>query len=129
MFALFYIALHLINGKLPASIMIGLFFILAISELALSAIGLSMVTKLAPPKFVSQFMSIWLVTLGVGGKLAGFLSSKIDISDNIIQSKIAMQHGVLIFLAIAIAAVLICFFYRGQAIAQDELHRIMNNKN
>ena len=126
LFALFYLALVLISGKIPAIIMAGLFFIMAISELCLSAIGLSMVTKLAPQGFVSLFMSIWLVTLGVGGKIAGYISSLINISaKNIHASKVSMQHGILIFIAISVAAIIICLLYRKQAIAQDEMHNIM----
>ena len=128
MLAAFYLILQFTTGKIPASAMVALFFLLAISELSLSAIGLSMVTKLAPDKFVSQFMSIWFVTLGVGGKLAGYLSSKINISTNLAASKASMQHGVIIFAVISIAAIVICLLYRNQAIAQDEMHRIMNNK-
>jgi POT family proton-dependent oligopeptide transporter len=126
MFIVFYLVIAIIPGKIPATVMAALFFIMAISELCLSAIGLSMVTKLAPQGFVSLFMSIWLVTLGVGGKIAGFISSKIKITaDNIAASKVSMQHGILIFIAISVAAIAICLLYRKQAIAQDEMHRIL----
>jgi POT family proton-dependent oligopeptide transporter len=126
MFILFYLAIATIPGEIPATVMAALFFIMAISELCLSAIGLSMVTKLAPQGFVSLFMSIWLVTLGVGGKIAGFISSNIKITaNNIAASKVSMQHGILVFIAISIAASIICLLYRKQAIAQDEMHRIL----
>ena len=58
----------------PFAFIIG-YFIIGISELCISAIGLSLVTKIAPKGFVALYMGIWLITLGIGGKLGGILSS------------------------------------------------------
>ncbi len=44
-------------------------------ELSLSPIGLSMVSKLAPVKFLSLLMGIWFLATAAANKLAGTLSS------------------------------------------------------
>ena len=110
MFALFYIGTTLgsSSDKLPALIIVIGFIILAISELCLSAIGLSMITKTAPDGYVSLYMGIWLVTLGIGGKLAGFISSFISITNDVAIDRINMRHGFLIFIDLAVLGIIAC---------------------
>jgi POT family proton-dependent oligopeptide transporter len=47
-------------------------------ELCLSPVGLSMVTKLAPMKFLSLFMGVWLMASFFGNILAGLLASRYE---------------------------------------------------
>ncbi|OOG51018.1 oligopeptide:H+ symporter [Rhodanobacter sp. C01] len=47
-------------------------------ELCLSPIGLSMVTKLAPPRLVGLSMGGWFLSLAVGGNLSGLLAGRIS---------------------------------------------------
>jgi POT family proton-dependent oligopeptide transporter len=65
----------------PFAFIVG-YFLIGISELCLSAIGLSLITKIAPKGFVALYMGIWLITLGVGGKLGGLISSYFYIPEN-----------------------------------------------
>ncbi|QIW10655.1 peptide MFS transporter [Francisella sp. LA112445] len=79
------------------------YIILGISELSLSAIGLSMITKIAPKGFVALYMGIWLVTLGVGGKLGGFIASFFYISEtNLSLAKANMCDGLDTFIVLAV---------------------------
>ncbi|TNF69051.1 MAG: MFS transporter [Gammaproteobacteria bacterium] len=114
MFILFYFSIATSPGdhKIPAIIIVVGFLMLAISELSLSAIGLSLVTKIAPPKYVSLYMGIWLVTIGLGGKIAGLISSHISIDANIGLSKANMNDGMLVFIVLAIVGSIICFITR-----------------
>src|SRR5262249_55356795 len=49
-------------------------FILAtLGELCLSPVGLSMVSKLAPARFATMLMGVWLMTSSFGNYLAGAL--------------------------------------------------------
>ncbi|MDR0735040.1 MAG: MFS transporter, partial [Elusimicrobiota bacterium] len=48
------------------------YFFFTIGEICLSPIGLSLVTKLAPLKFVSIATSVWLLSSAAASKLAGF---------------------------------------------------------
>lgn len=45
-------------------------------ELALSPIGMSAVTKLAPQRFVGQMMGIWYLSLSLGNLLAGLIAGE-----------------------------------------------------
>ncbi|MFC4891977.1 peptide MFS transporter [Pseudofrancisella aestuarii] len=89
------------------------YFILALSELSLSAIGLSLVTKIAPKGFVSLYMGIWLVTLGIGGKFGGYLAGFVYIPENDINlAKANMSDGMDMFIVIAIITSLLILTIR-----------------
>ncbi len=49
-------------------------------ELSLSPVGLSYMTKLAPPRFVGQVMGMWFLSMALGSNLAGQLSGQYDAS-------------------------------------------------
>ena len=48
------------------------YFIVTLGELALSPVGLSVVTKLAPARVLGLMMGVWLLSTAVGSKLAGW---------------------------------------------------------
>lgn len=54
------------------------YFVMTISELCLSPIGLSLVSKLAPRRFLSITMGCWFLTCFVGDTLAGFWGGKYE---------------------------------------------------
>ena len=60
------------------------YFLIAISELLLSPIGLSMITVLAPHELVGLMMGVWFVSLGLGEKLAGIIANYAAIPKHII---------------------------------------------
>ena len=91
---------------------IGYLFI-GLSELFLSAIGLSMITKIAPKGFVALYMGIWLITLGIGGKLGGILAGYFYIpKDNLAMAKASMVNGLSVFILIAVITSLVIFVIR-----------------
>jgi len=51
--------------------LIGLYFCHALGELALSPVGLSTVTKLAPARIVGLMMGVWFLALSLGNFLGG----------------------------------------------------------
>jgi proton-dependent oligopeptide transporter, POT family len=51
------------------------FIVLTIGELYLSPTGLSLVSKIAPVRFLSMLMGVWLATSFVGNFIAGWLGS------------------------------------------------------
>jgi POT family proton-dependent oligopeptide transporter len=61
--------------KASAGWLAGVYFVHTIGELCLSPIGLSMVTKLAPPRVTSLAMGLWLFSSAVANYLAGILES------------------------------------------------------
>jgi proton-dependent oligopeptide transporter, POT family len=51
------------------------FVVITVGELYLSPVGLSLVTKIAPLRFLSMMMGVWLSTSFIGGFLAGYLGT------------------------------------------------------
>jgi proton-dependent oligopeptide transporter, POT family len=47
-------------------------------DLCLSPVGLSSMTKLAPPRYVGQVMGVWFMAIALGNNLAGQLSREYD---------------------------------------------------
>jgi POT family proton-dependent oligopeptide transporter len=67
------------GGKVGPWWLIGVYLLHTFGELSLSPVGLSMVTKLAPPRIVGQMMGIWFMTISlgnyIGGRVAGLFES------------------------------------------------------
>lgn len=51
------------------------YFIFTISEICLSPIGLSLVSKLSPPRLTALMMGGWFLSTSLGGKVAGVMAS------------------------------------------------------
>jgi proton-dependent oligopeptide transporter, POT family len=51
--------------------LIGSYFVQELGELCLSPVGLSVVTKLSPPRLVGMMMGVWFLSNSFGNKLAG----------------------------------------------------------
>lgn len=110
---LFSILVSPLNSKVSIVGFIIAYMLIGISELSLSAIGLSMITKIAPKGFVALYMGVWLVTIGLGGKMGGFIASYIYIpKDNIQLAKLNMSHGLEIFIIIGVVTALAIFLIR-----------------
>lgn len=60
------------DQSIKASIwwLVAAYFFHTVGELCLSPVGLSMVTKLAPVRFLSFLMGLWMFFMGVGNKIA-----------------------------------------------------------
>ena len=56
--------------------LISSYFIMTIAELCISPIGLSLVSKLAPPQFLSAIMGTWFLTSFFGNIFAGIWGGK-----------------------------------------------------
>ena len=63
------------GGKASWLWLFGYFVVITLSELYISPVGLSLVTKIAPARILSMMMGVWLATIFVGGFLAGWLGS------------------------------------------------------
>ena len=53
----------------------GTYFVFTISEIFLSPIGLSLVSKLAPSRLTALMMGGWFLSTSIGGKIAGVMTS------------------------------------------------------
>ena len=77
---LVYALSRLINsgGLIPFWPLTVCYVLQTVGELCLSPIGLSMVTKLAPPRLVGLAMGGWFLSLAEGGNLSGLLAGRIS---------------------------------------------------
>jgi POT family proton-dependent oligopeptide transporter len=68
------------NGleKVSAWWLIGTYGVITIGELCLSPMGLSLVSKLAPPRLAALMMGGWMLSTAIGNKLSGVLASLWD---------------------------------------------------
>ena len=62
-------------GKAGMLWIVGAYLFQTIGELMLSPVGLSMVTKLAPPRYASALMGVWFLSNAAGNKLAGSIGA------------------------------------------------------
>lgn len=69
------------EGKIGPLWLVGLFFLQTVGEMLLSPVGLSTMTKLAPPRLLGMVMGIWFLAAALGNKLAGVLAGDFK-SDN-----------------------------------------------
>ena len=101
-FILMYFAQQLAtsSGSVGPLWLAGVYFIHTIGELMLSPIGLSMVTKLAPPRLGSLMMGLWFVSSAVANYFAGTLEA-------IVSEWNLPVYGVLIATSIGAGLVLI----------------------
>jgi proton-dependent oligopeptide transporter, POT family len=67
-----------VRGLIPFWPLTACYVLQTVGELCLSPIGLSMVTKLAPPRLVGLAMGGWFLSLAVGGNLSGLLAGHIS---------------------------------------------------
>jgi POT family proton-dependent oligopeptide transporter len=62
------------QGLVGPTWLIVLFFLQTVGEMLLSPVGLSTMTKLAPPRLLGLVMGIWFLASSLGNKLAGVLA-------------------------------------------------------
>lgn len=87
------------QAKVSPMWLVGLFFLQTVGELCLSPVGLSTMTKLAPPRFVACIMGIWFLADALGNKLAGIAGGMFDASDPIGLAHVFLVQGVVIGVA------------------------------
>ncbi len=66
------------DSPVSASWLIVMYFLHTVGELALSPVGLSAVTKLAPPGRISQMMGLWFVATSLGNVTAGLVAGLLE---------------------------------------------------
>ena len=86
----------------PLWLVVG-YFIMTVAELCLSPIGLSLVSKLAPRKFLSLTMGCWFLTSFLGNLIAGIWSGNYE------SMAPAQLFGILAILSFGTCILLICF--------------------
>jgi POT family proton-dependent oligopeptide transporter len=67
-------SLHAAAGPVSPTWLIGVYLLHTVGELCLSPVGLSLVTRLAPRRWVGRMMGVWFLAAACGGKLAGVVA-------------------------------------------------------
>ena len=79
---MFTAAGYVLQGqKVAATWLVMTYLLHTFGELCLSPVGLSSMTKLAPPRFVGQILGVWFLATAIGVNLAGQFSGEIDPND------------------------------------------------
>ena len=83
------------------------YFLQVVGELALSPVGLSSVTKLAPPRFIGQMMGVWFMSIALGNLVAGLLGGQVDPEKLASMPLLFQRTAVTLFIASALLAALV----------------------
>ena len=70
------------HNKVSSGWLVASYGVFTVSELFLSPIGLSLVSKVAPKRLTSLMMGGWFLTTSIGGKISGMLAGFWDHFDN-----------------------------------------------
>ncbi|MFI3279942.1 MAG: peptide MFS transporter [Rikenellaceae bacterium] len=87
----------------------GVYFIFTIGELCISPIGLSMITKLSPPKLTSTLMGVWMFSFAAGN----FGASQAEKLSGAVESAIGQPVNVFWFVSAITAVATVCLFALG----------------
>ncbi|MCB9252312.1 MAG: peptide MFS transporter [Flavobacteriales bacterium] len=106
------------NGTEKVSVwwLVGCYGVITIGELFLSPMGLSLVSKLSPPRITALMMGGWFLSTAIGNKLSGVLASMWDKYDD-------KSNFFLINFLLLLGATLLLF------VMLRWLNRIMREKN
>jgi POT family proton-dependent oligopeptide transporter len=64
------------HGRVVPVWLLTTYFLHTVAELCVSPVGLSSVTKLAPPRYVGQMMGVWFLASSLGNLIAGLLAGE-----------------------------------------------------
>ncbi len=100
------------NGAEKASPwwLIASYGVITIGELCLSPMGLSLVSKLSPPRLTALMMGGWFLAVSVGNKLSGILSSTWEHMEN--KANFFLMNFGLVFLAFLLMAAMLKWLNR-----------------
>jgi POT family proton-dependent oligopeptide transporter len=83
------------------------YFLQVVGELALSPVGLSSVTALAPKRFIGQMMGVWFMSISLGNLVAGLLGGNVDPEKLHEMPMLFQRTAFTLFAAAAVLALLI----------------------
>jgi proton-dependent oligopeptide transporter, POT family len=87
------------QGKVSPLWLVGLFFLQTVGELCLSPVGLSTLTRLAPPSLVGLILGLWFLAASFGSKIASLLGGEFSTADT--AKLVTFFSGLAVIAAIA----------------------------
>ena len=95
-----------VEGRVSPLWLVGLFFLQTIGEMLVSPVGLSTMTKLAPPRMTGLVLGLWFLAAAFGNKLAGVLAGAFSSEDPAaLASSFLLQAGVVAAAAVLMFAI------------------------
>lgn len=85
------------------------YLVFTMGELCISPIGLSMITKLAPPKLVSTLMGVWMFSFAAGN----FGASQMEKLSKTIEQSTGQEVSVFYFVAVVTGIASVLLFILG----------------
>ena len=73
---------NIYQSKVSSAWIFATYGVFTVSELFMSPVGLSLVSKVAPKRFTALMMGGWFITISLGGKISGILAGFWDQFDN-----------------------------------------------
>ncbi len=101
------------------------YFLQVVGELALSPVGLSSVTKLAPPRLVGQMMGVWFMSISLGNLVAGLLGGKVDPEKLAEMPALFQRTAITLFAAAALLMLLVIPIRRMMATRESGANTII----
>jgi POT family proton-dependent oligopeptide transporter len=94
------------TGSVSPFWLLGAFFLLEIGSVLLNPTGLSIVTKLAPTRFVGMMMGVWFLASAVASRIAGYLAGLFDEHNTAFLAQYFATLAIVLMLAACILAAL-----------------------
>lgn len=101
-----------VSGRVSPLWLLAAYFVTTLSELCISPVGLSNVTRLAPQALIGVMMGAWFVAIGLGGKLAGVFASWMDLDAVDRLAGVFVQQALIIGACCAALALLAPWVHR-----------------
>jgi POT family proton-dependent oligopeptide transporter len=102
-----------LHQLVPPWLILCAYIVIAMSELLLSPVGLSAVTEISKPKYVSTLTGVFFISLGLGGYLSGLLANITSLSSSeqymLSSLQLNYQHAFLNMLSLLGGAVMLSF--------------------
>ncbi|MCU0327477.1 MAG: peptide MFS transporter [Chitinophagales bacterium] len=111
--------LNLSSGMIPLGYFMLAYLFITISELFISPIGLSMISKLVPTKMVALMMGFWFLASAIGHKFAGYIGTKMSIQNfdaahyNPIETLPIYVQGLQFIIILALSVFAFTFIIKG----------------
>jgi len=94
------------SGKVSPLWLLGVFFLLEIGSVILNTVGLSTVTKLAPPRLAGMMMGVWFLASAIANFTASYFAGKFDENQPEMMAQMFGSIGLAVLIASGILALL-----------------------
>lgn len=99
-------------GKISPFWLVGMFLLQTIGELFVSPVGLSLMTRLAPPRWTGLILGLWFLAFALGSKFAGVLGGGFTAEDPNGLARFFLDQSVFVAFAAVVLLALVPWLKR-----------------